>query len=230
MSGHALLIGNSDGIGLALTRKLLAAGWTLTGVSRSRGPVEHPRYEHASLDVAAPDYRDQLAAFLATRPPLDVCIYCAGTGDLLDVTHLTGEARTFQVNLVGLALTIEAVLPAMLTARKGHIIGLSSIADDAPSAAAPSYAASKAGFSSYLLGLALALRPRGVYVTNVRLGFVDTKMAKSRVRPFIVSADTAANVVIRCLRSRPMQKTFPWRMSVLVRLLRWMVSIRIWFS
>ena len=45
--------------------------------------------------------------------------------------------------------------------------------------AAPSYSASKAGLSSWLGGLALALRPRGVHVTNVRLGFVDTKMAKA---------------------------------------------------
>jgi NAD(P)-dependent dehydrogenase (short-subunit alcohol dehydrogenase family) len=34
---HALIVGNSDGIGLALTRRLLGEGWRVTGVSRSPG-------------------------------------------------------------------------------------------------------------------------------------------------------------------------------------------------
>ena len=41
-------------------------------------------------------------------------------------------------------------------------------------------------------GIGLALRPHGVAVTNLRLGFVDTKMAKSPVKPFQISADAAA--------------------------------------
>ncbi|MCB9089370.1 MAG: SDR family NAD(P)-dependent oxidoreductase [Calditrichae bacterium] len=57
-------------------------------------------------------------------------------------------------------------------------IGLSSLADEMISAEAPSYHAAKAGFSNYLEGLALALKPSGVRVTNLRFGFVDTKMAK----------------------------------------------------
>lgn len=230
MTGHALVIGNSDGIGLALTRKLLAGGWTVTGVSRSPGRVEHERYEHAVVDVAAPEYRAALAALLARRGTLDVCVYCAGVGEPFDPRNLGGEARTFQVNLVGAATTFEAVLPGMLAARRGHVVGLSSIADDAASAEAPSYAASKAGLTSYLVGLAFALRPHGVYVTNVRFGFVDTKMAKARARPFIVSPDKAADVLLRCLRTHPIQVTYPKRMGALVRMVRWFQSLRVWFS
>jgi hypothetical protein len=49
------------------------------------------------------------------------------------------------------------------------------------SSEAPSYHASKAGSSNYLGGLASALKTKGVHVTNVRFGFVDTKMAKGDV-------------------------------------------------
>jgi NAD(P)-dependent dehydrogenase (short-subunit alcohol dehydrogenase family) len=232
---HALVVGNSDGIGLALTRKLLADGWTVTGASRSPSRVEHERYEHAVLDVAAPAYRASLAAALARRSlgggaALDACVYCAGIGEFFDPEHLDADARTFAVNLLGVAATLEVVLPGMLAARRGHVVGLSSIADDAASAEAPSYAASKAGLTSYLVGLAFALRPRGVSVTNVRLGFVDTKMAKARVRPFMVSPDKAADVLIRCLRTRPVQVTYPKRMGVLVRAVRWVQSLRVWFG
>jgi NAD(P)-dependent dehydrogenase (short-subunit alcohol dehydrogenase family) len=37
----ALLVGNSDGIGLATTRALLAKGWSVAGISRSESPLTH---------------------------------------------------------------------------------------------------------------------------------------------------------------------------------------------
>jgi NAD(P)-dependent dehydrogenase (short-subunit alcohol dehydrogenase family) len=230
VTGHALVVGDSDGIGLALTRKLLASGWRVTGVSRSPGRVEHERYEHAVLDVAAREYRAALGALLTRQAPLDACVYCAGVGEVFDPRNVTGDVRTFEVNLVGAASTLEVVLPGMLAAKHGHVVGLSSIADDAASAEAPSYAASKAGLSSYLVGLAFALRRRGVSVTNVRFGFVDTKMAKARVRPFIVSPETAADVLLWCLQTRPIQVTYPKRTGILVRLIRWFQSLRVWLS
>ena len=50
---HALVIGNTDGIGLALTRRLLADGWAVTGLSRRPAAVEHDRYVHVAADVTA---------------------------------------------------------------------------------------------------------------------------------------------------------------------------------
>jgi short-subunit dehydrogenase len=60
------------------------------------------------------------------------------------------------------------VIPWMVKRGKGHFIGLSSVADELLSPEAPSYHASKAGFSNYLEGLALAVRTKGVHITNVR--------------------------------------------------------------
>src|SRR5258708_12582678 len=72
-----------------------------------------------------------------------------------------------------------------------------------PSAAAPGYAASKAGLSAYLRGLSLALRPHGVAVTAFRPGFVDAKMAKSDRRPAMMTADQAADIIVRAIARRP---------------------------
>jgi NAD(P)-dependent dehydrogenase (short-subunit alcohol dehydrogenase family) len=228
-AGHALIIGNTDGIGLALTRKLLALGWTVTGVSRRSPVVEAPGFHGAVSDVAAAGYRAALEALRAARGPFDACVYCVGVGDLLDLAALAGDADVVRVNFVGAVETLAVVVPAMLAAGRGHVIALSSLADGV-SAAAPSYAASKAGLSSYLEGLALAVRPRGVAITNLRFGFVDTKMAKSRLRPFMISADAAADVVLGCLRDRPVRRSYPRRMAALVWLLDAVTSIRIWFA
>ncbi len=227
---RALVIGNTDGVGLALTRRLLGEGWAVAGVSRRASPLGTPAgYRHAIADVATAEYAPALRALLASDGPFDVCVYCAGTGDLLDPDDLAGEARVFSVNLLAAVTTAELVLPSMIAAGRGHFVGLSSIGDGV-SAAAPSYTASKAGLSSYLHGMALALRPRNVSITNVRLGFVDTKMAKSKVRPFMMTADRAAGVIAHCLRRRPARFTYPKRMAALVWLANLIVSARLWLT
>jgi short-subunit dehydrogenase len=93
--------------------------------------------------------------------------------------------------------------------RGGHFIGLSSLADSVAIANAPSYAASKAGVSAYLRSMSLALRPRSIAITNVRFGFVDTKMARAAQKPLMMSRAKAAAYVLRCLDRRPMQLSVP---------------------
>jgi len=225
----ALIIGSSDGIGLALTRLLLDGGWQVTGISRSSSPLRSPAYEHCVEDVCEPGYAERLAGVVARQPQLDLCVYCAGIGELLDVETMRGERRVFETNLLGAVATLELVLPSMIRAGRGHFIGLSSQADCLIDARAPSYAASKAGFTSYLEGLALACRPHGVYVTNVRLGFVDTKMAKADLRPFLVSPEVAARRIQRCIVRRPIRDTFPKRMALLLWWLRLGTTLRRWW-
>jgi short-subunit dehydrogenase len=228
---RALVVGNSDGIGLAATRRLLARGWAVTGVSRSASPIDDASYDHSVVDVAAPEYAERLRALQAHRGPFDLCVYCAGIGELLTAElDLAADSQVFRVNLLGAVHTAQVVLPAMIAAGRGHFVALSSLADELPSAAAPSYAASKAGLSSYLGGLALALRRRGVFVSNVRFGFVDTKMAKAAVKPALLTVEQAADVVMRCIDKRPARVTAPWRMAAVVRVVRWALSLKLLFS
>src|SRR5512142_362726 len=147
---RTMIVGNSDGIGLALTHRLLAEGWTVVGLSRSPAPVG----EHHIVDVTSPAY----PAVLAEVGEVDLCVYAAGIGELLG-DDLADQTRTLEVNLLGAARTFEAVVPRMLAAGRGHLIGLSSLADTLISAQAPGYSASKAGLTMYLLGLDAALRP-----------------------------------------------------------------------
>jgi NAD(P)-dependent dehydrogenase (short-subunit alcohol dehydrogenase family) len=217
----AVVIGNSDGIGLALTELLLSEGWEVAGVSRSGSRLAAQRYEHHILDVCEVGYSQHLASVVSQLPGLDVCVYCAGIGELLEVETLATERRVFEVNLVGAVATAQVVVPVMVRAGHGHWIGLSSQADVLIHGRAPSYAASKAGLSSYLEGLALACRPRGVAITNVRFGFVDTKLAKSPRRPFMISAAQAALHLRRCMETRPVRYTFPKRTAALL----WFVQL-----
>jgi NAD(P)-dependent dehydrogenase (short-subunit alcohol dehydrogenase family) len=226
---RVLVVGNSDGIGLGLTRRLLAVGFTVTGVSRRPSPIEDAAYEHAVLDVASSQYAASLGELAMRRGPFAICVYCAGIGDAFDEGEIARASSVMRVNLVGATETAGVVLPPMIRAGAGHFVALSSIGDET-NAAAPSYSASKAGLSAWLGGLALALRPRGVHVTNVRLGFVDTKMAKSPVRPMMITVDRAVDVVMECLAKKPARRTYPRAMQVVVTLVSIVTSMRLWFS
>lgn len=215
MPPEALLIGNSDGIGLAATRRLLAAGWKVRGISRSASAIADASYRHVIADVSDSNYANLLTE-LAQRGPLDLCIFCAGIGELLDPLNMNGEARIFDVNLTAMVRTAAAVIPRMVERRQGHFIGISSMADELLSTVAPSYHASKAGFSNYLGGLALALKPKGVHVTNVRFGFVDTKMAKGDRKPFMMTVESAVDHLEKCIKKKPARYTVPKIMIPLI--------------
>jgi short-subunit dehydrogenase len=204
----AMLVGNSDGIGLATTRRLLAAGWDIIGVSRSESPISSTAYLHRVADVSDGGYSGFMDE-LVMKGPLDLCIYFVGIGEFLDPSDMSGEARIIDVNLTGMVKTAAAVIPEMAQRMQGHFIGVSSLADELLSSEAPSYHASKAGFSNYLGGLALALKPKGVHVTNVRFGFVDTKMAKGDVKPFMMNVEKAADHLETCIRKKPVCYTAP---------------------
>jgi short-subunit dehydrogenase len=121
--------------------------------------------------------------------------------------------------------TAAAVIPHMVKKGEGHFIGVSSVADELLSSEAPSYHASKAGFSNYLGGLALALKAKGIYVTNVRFGFVDTKMAKGDVKPFMMSLEKAVDHLESCIRKKPMCYTAPKIAIPLVKFRKFMMRL-----
>src|SRR5262245_66588160 len=85
---RALIVGNSDGIGLAVTRALLLQDYDVVGVSRRAAPIDHARYVHIVQDVAEAGYRERLQDILARHPDLSLCIYCAGIGDNLALDKL----------------------------------------------------------------------------------------------------------------------------------------------
>lgn len=226
-SVRAILVGNSDGVGLALTEQLLREGWLVAGASRSESRLVCGAYQHHVLDVGAADYAARLSQLVAAFGVPDVLVYCAGIGELIELDALAMERRVFEVNLIGAVATAQVIVPAFVRLGRGHFIGLSSQGDSLGDPGAPSYGASKAGLSAYLEALALACRPRGVFVTNVRLGFVDTKMAKASVRPFMISRERAAARVRRCMRTRPIRDTYPKRLAPLLWLLRWGRELRL---
>jgi len=224
MNLQALLIGNSDGIGLALTRRLLTAGWTINGISRSTSPITHANYDHHVADVSGHTYSALLDG-LVSEHSFNLCVYCVGIGELIEFSDMGNEPAIIDVNFTGMVRTAAKVIPRMVKTKQGHFIGISSVADELLSAEVPSYHASKAGFSNYLGGLALALKHTDVYVTNVRFGFVDTKMAQGETKPFMMTVERAVDHMEYCIRNRPACYTAPTIAIPLVKFRKLMMRL-----
>ena len=224
MQRTALMIGNSDGIGLAMTRRLLGTGWKIMGISRSESPLTHAQYHHQIADVSTRRYVEVLDE-LALQGSVDLCVYFVGIGELLNPLDMRHEPEIIDVNFTGMVRTAAGVIPEMVKQGHGQFIGVSSVADELLSAEAPSYHASKAGFSNYLGGLALAVKSQGVYVTNVRFGFVNTKMAKGDMKPFMMSVEKAVGHLECCISKKPICYTAPRIIIPLIKFRKFMMKV-----
>lgn len=230
MPSKILIIGNSDGIGAAVTRALVARDDEVVGISRSPSPLGESGPRHETLDVSSPEYPDLLQRLIAKEGPFDVCIYCAAIGSELTLPDLSREAQVIEINLTAMVRTMAALIPAWMSRGNGHFIGLSSLADDFYNQDAPSYTASKSAFSNYLVSMALKLKPHGVSVTNIRFGYVDTKLPKAERKPMMMTTEKAAEHVLRCMKTRPIQLSVPKSIGAILYSLRCIQSLRVWTS
>ncbi len=208
---HALIVGSSDGIGLATARQLLSERWRVSGISRSPSPLKHGSYEHSVCDVNSPQYEQELRRVAERAGGLDCVVYCVGIGNDCPPERGTGESAVIDVNLGAAIRTLEFVLPVWTERGSGHFIGLSSLADALHLPDGASYCASKIALSRYLESVGLQVRRYGVAISNVRFGFVDTKMARSDVKPFLIPVDEAARVLREVISERPLRRSYPRR-------------------
>jgi len=222
---RTLIIGDGDGIGLALSKRLLGDGGEVIGVSRRPLDPLGNRHRQHILDVLDPQFPELIAKIVAEAGPIDTLVYCAGIGEPFETSGVDRDGDIIRVNFAALADAVRAVLPAMRERGAGWIIGVSSIGDRAMPAA-PAYGASKAGMTAYLLGLRRPLSQWGIRVSVVRFGFVDTKMAKAKVRPMMITSERAAEVIIEVIKHGPAIKTYPLAMEALVSIVTALTSWR----
>src|SRR5581483_4216257 len=180
----AVVTGAAGGIGRALCRELSRAGVRLGLLDRNAEGLAALADEVKPCAFAVADVRDRAAvrgaiASLADQlGPVDLLVACAGiTGaTLVDDLAVAETEAILEVNLLGVAYAIDAVLPGMLARGRGHIVALSSLAGCRGVPYSAAYSASKAALINYLESLRPALRRRGIAVTTVLPGFVRTPL------------------------------------------------------
>jgi short-subunit dehydrogenase len=233
----AVITGASSGIGQALARALAAdkcrVGLLARRLDRLEALADEIRRAGGTAAVAAADVGDRaqtLAAVGALREqlgPLDLLVANAGVGleTRLDPVNFDDVETTFRVNLLGVVYAISAALPDMLRRGRGHLAAVSSMAAYKGLPGESAYCASKVAVNSYLEGLRIQLRGRGIAVTTICPGFVHTPMTEAdsfKRMPWAMSAEAAARRIVGALRRRVKVYNFPWQMVLFMKLTRMM--------
>jgi short-subunit dehydrogenase len=242
-----LITGASSGIGASLARAHARSGATLLLWGRDATRLEETaaacRAQGAVVTVAAFDIRDigTLTARLTAadaQTPISLAIFNAGLGGSVaddDVADAPEAAWAMaEVNFVAPVVGASLMANAMARRGGGQIVLVGSIAESFPIPQAPVYAATKAGLRMYAEALGLRLAKRGVAVTLVSPGFIDTPMSRqvTEPKPFLMSADAAAAIIARGIARRKRRIVVPWQFGVIRgfaellprSLLRWIVS------
>src|SRR3954469_14231703 len=112
----------------------------------------------------------------------------------------------------------------MLRRGTGHLCAVSSVAAYKGLPGESAYCASKAAVNTYMEGLRIQLRTRGIAVTTICPGFIDTPMTQVNTfkMPWLMTAEKAARKMARALERRRKVYNFPWQMAILMKVTAWM--------
>jgi short-subunit dehydrogenase len=227
----AFITGASSGIGATLARRL-AAGGTEVCLAARREPelrdlaerirAEGGRAHVYPLDVCDPDATEAtIQRADDEHGGIDLIVANAGVSTERWAGRLRWEdcRSTVQVNVIGAIATLTAILPRMAERRRGHLVGISSLAQYRGLPKNAVYAASKAFLSTFLEGLRIDLRSVEVAVTDVRPGFVRTPMTAKNEHPmpFMVDCDEAVDRVLEGIERRAPVVAFPWQLASIAR-------------
>ncbi len=152
---------------------------------------------------------------------IDLLIANAGVGSTVDAAELQGNtvAGVINVNVLGAANSVSAVVPEMVKRGSGHLVVISSLAAYRGLPKSAAYCASKAAVSAFFESLRLDLQPRGIDVTIIHPGFIKTPLTAGRhaQMPFLMELDDAVAKIISAIEKRKKSYAFPWQLATVVR-------------
>ena len=239
---HVWIIGASTGIGRAVAQALHTRGAHVTVSARNAAALQdfvaqHPGSQDVPLDVSDRDAVLQAAHRVQSQHVQDLVCFCAGhykpmRADAMDLDQLL---RHQQVNVVGALHMVAAVVPAMIqTAKQGPTPHLSLVASVAGWRGLPqslAYGPTKAALINLAETLFLDLRPRGVAVSVINPGFVDTPLtANNDFRmPALLTPEQAASAILRGWERGVFEMHFPRRFTAWLKLMH-MLPYRWYFA
>jgi len=180
---RALVTGASKGIGLAITRALVAEGAEVIAGARSPSDglqdyVEGGQVHEVSVDLSDAAGPGRLAEAARALGATDILVNNVGatTPRLDGFTSVTDEQWAASLNLTFMAAVrmTRAVLPEMLERGSGTIVTVCSVNSFLPDPAVIDYSAAKAALANFSKSLSKEVGPAGIRVNTVSPGPVTT--------------------------------------------------------
>ena len=224
------IVGASTGIGRATAAALHARGARVVVSARKLDALDAFVAGHPGAVAVALDATDRQAVTVATTQvlalgPLDGMVYCAGhyhamRADAMDVPDME---RHLQVNYVGALYLLDAVLPHLLrTTRGGAFVSLvGSVAGYRGLPNSLAYGPTKAALINLAQTLYLDLRDKGVGVSLINPGFVETPLTAQNTfkMPALITPEQAAEAILQGWAQGAFEIHFPKRFTLWLKAL-----------
>ena len=232
------LVGASTGIGRALAERLHALGATVIVSARKLEALKafvlaHPGSIALPLDVTDRAAVRRAAGSALADGPLDLVCYCAGHYQPMRATaiDLNELLRHHEVNTLGALHVLDAITPAMVARGQGHISLVSSVAGFRGLPQSLAYGPTKAALINLAETLYLDLQPRGLGVSVINPGFVETPLTAQNEfhMPALISPQQAAQAIVKGWARGEFDIHFPKRFTLVMKLLR-LLPYRLYFA
>jgi NAD(P)-dependent dehydrogenase (short-subunit alcohol dehydrogenase family) len=187
----AIVTGGGRGIGRAIVERFAAEGAAVVATQRSAEEGEALRdrlvAEGAEVEFFPADGRDPGAVedvverTVAGFGRIDILVNNAAVGLLRSVVDTTDEQfhEVIDTNLRSLFLWSRYALPPMLTAGRGSVVNIGSVAASVGFADDAAYCASKGAVLALTKQMAVDYSARGVRVNCISPGFIETEQMRT---------------------------------------------------
>ena len=236
-----LITGTSSGIGLATALGLAKEGFLVYAGMRNRSAgagllLDAAGKAASNIEVVELDVDSDDSVIEAVRhlPELDALVNNAGVtpAGAIEEFSLAQWQATFDTNLFGAIRCAQAVLPNMRERGRGCIVNVGSFGGRTALPGIGAYIASKAALASVSEVLAIEVRPFGVRVVLLEVGYtataavskakpldrsstyVDTNLKGMLVLGAGFAAATEADVVAEAIRHAITVPTHPFRLAI----------------
>ncbi|ETX10989.1 short-chain dehydrogenase [Roseivivax halodurans JCM 10272] len=193
-----LILGGRSEIGLAIGRVFAAEGHNLILAARDPESLEPERADIAlrhdievkltQFDVLDTESMHGFVEALDPAPEIVVSVIGLMGEQAENERDPIAATQVMRSNYEGPALILGLFAERMVAAKKGTIVGVSSVAGDRGRASNYVYGSAKAGFTAFLSGLRNRCARLGVQVVTVKPGFVATRMTEGMDLPAALTA------------------------------------------
>jgi len=229
--GAIWITGASAGIGRALALRLAREGRPVAISARRAEDLAEvaaqapDRIFPFPVDVTDGDaVRAAVDAMAAKFGTVDIAVLNAGTHKPMSLDRFSAATlkQLLDINVMGVAHCMEALLPAMLARRGGQIAVVSSVAGWRGLPTSAAYGASKAALHNMVESLKFDADKAGLKLQLINPGFVKTPLTDKNPfpMPFLITAEQAAERIAAGLKGDGFEITFPRRFTFQLKLMR----------
>ena len=226
----AWITGASTGIGRDLALRLAGRGVQCAVTARTAAKLDELSNESDLISAYPADVTDRAAVAKAVQDiesangPIDLAILNAGVWMPMRAFDYDAEhaEQSMQVNYMGVANGVDALLSRMIERDHGRIAIVASVAGYRGLPLGAAYGPTKAALINLAESLATDLDGTGVKISVINPGFIETPMTKDNdfPMPFIVTADQAVDDILKGLDAGKFEIAFPRTFVTLLKAAR----------